>query len=206
MYGEDFDNSYGKEDASKMNNLDENIALVNNGVKQAILGKQIISNFKQDTTAISLWNLYERSYTIEIDPREVENNKNIYFINNKNKTATLLDNNKVFSYAFVPMANEKTINDFSIVVSNKDLPIDQNTRKNNLFIYPNPATNEIHISLPNKEVAKSIKIYDVNGRILLNRAVNAEQSSLNISSLPKGNYWIEVGTTNQIFKSKLSKL
>ena len=206
MFGEDFGNSYGKEDASKLNNLDENIALVNNGVKHAILGKQTISNFKQDTTPISLWNLYERSYTIEIDPRQVESNKNIYFVNNKNKTTTLLDNSKIFSYAFVPMANEKTINDFSIVVSKKDLPVDQNTRKNNFFIYPNPASNEIHISLPNKEVAKSIKIYDVNGRTLLNKAVKTEQSSLNISSLPKGNYWIEVGTANQIFKSKLSKL
>jgi hypothetical protein len=206
MFGEDFDNSYGKEDASKLNNLDENIALVNNGVKHAILGKQTISNFKQDTTHISLWNLYERSYTIEIDPRQVESNKNIYFVNNKNKTTTLLDNSKIFSYAFVPMANEKTINDFSIVVSNKDLQVDQTPKKQNTFFYPNPATNEIHTSLPNKEVANYIKIYDVNGRVLLNKFVKTEQNSLNISSLPKGNYWIEVGTANQIFKSKLSKL
>jgi hypothetical protein len=202
-YSENFSNAYGREDASKMSNLDENIALVNDEIKHAILGKksdQILSN---DTTHISLWNLYEKTYTLEIDPRGMANDQKIYFVNNKNSTSTLLKNNQLFEYEFQPRAGEKTINDFSIIVGNQK-GIEKNVER--LLIYPNPAKDEIQFILPNHEIANWAKIFDTNGKLIITTPIKQAENKLRTSNLPKGNYLLEIKTANRSFTSMFNKL
>lgn len=202
-YSDNFSNAYGKEDASKMSNLDENIALVNDEIKHAILGKksdQILSN---DTTHISLWNLYEKTYTLEIDPRGMANDQKIYFVNNKNNTSTLLKNNQLFEYEFQPRAGEKTINDFSIIVGNQK-GIEKNVER--LLIYPNPAKDEIQFILPNHEIANWAKIFDTNGKLIITTPIKQAENKLRTSNLPKGNYLLEIKTANRSFTSMFNKL
>ncbi|MFN5020072.1 MAG: T9SS type A sorting domain-containing protein, partial [bacterium] len=202
-YSENFSNAYGREDASKMSNLDENIALVNDEIKHAILGKksdQILSN---DTTHISLWNLYEKTYTLEIDPRGMANDQKIYFVNNKNSTSTLLKNNQLFEYEFQPRAGEKTINDFSIIVGNQK-GIKKNVER--LLIYPNPAKDEIQFILPNHEIANWAKIFDTNGKLIIITPIKQAENKLRTSNLPKGNYLLEIKTANRSFTSMFNKL
>lgn len=203
IYGKEFSNAYGREDASKMSNLDENIALVNDEIKHAILGKksdQILSN---DTTHISLWNLYEKTYTLEIDPRGMANDQKIYFVNNKNNTSTLLKNNQLFEYEFQPRAGEKTINDFSIIVGNQK-GIEKNVER--LLIYPNPAKYEIQFILPNHEIANWAKIFDTNGKLIITTPIKQAENKLRTSNLPKGNYLLEIKTANRSFTSMFNKL
>jgi len=202
-YSDNFSIAYGKEDASKMSNLDENIALVNDEIKHAILGKksdQILSN---DTTHISLWNLYEKTYTLEIDPRGMANDQKIYFVNNKNNTSTLLKNNQLFEYEFQPRAGEKTINDFSIIVGNQK-GIEKNVER--LLIYPNPAKDEIQFILPNHEIANWAKIFDTNGKLIITTPIKQAENKLRTSNLPKGNYLLEIKTANRSFTSMFNKL
>lgn len=77
--------------------------------------------------------------------------------------------------------------------------------------YPNPATNEIRVTLPASWQDKQIQydIYAVNGQVMksMNRPTASQTEVLNISSLPVGSYVIKVcaGTetaTERFVKSK----
>jgi hypothetical protein len=59
-----------------------------------------------------------------------------------------------------------------------------------LKVYPNPATNELTIASGKK--MSSITIYDVVGRIVLERTVNSEQVNLDVSGLNCGLYFVRV--------------
>lgn len=66
----------------------------------------------------------------------------------------------------------------------------------NISIYPNPASNEmiIETAFPLKDGI--VKIYDVNGRILLQRhQINSNKVKINIDQLAKGSYLIQLNGT-----------
>jgi Secretion system C-terminal sorting domain/Metallo-peptidase family M12 len=63
-------------------------------------------------------------------------------------------------------------------------------------VYPNPADNVLNISMVSKsESIKSIVLYDVLGRLLKFNLIN-NPSTIDITSLMKGNYIVKVTTTN----------
>jgi hypothetical protein len=63
-------------------------------------------------------------------------------------------------------------------------------------IYPNPATDNITIQLINpKQSIKSISIFDLQGKEVINKQLNSKQLQLDVSSLSSGVYLIR-GETN----------
>jgi hypothetical protein len=63
-------------------------------------------------------------------------------------------------------------------------------------IYPNPATDNITIQLINpKQSIKSISIFDIRGKEVINKQLNSNQLQLDVSSLSSGVYLIK-GQTN----------
>ena len=66
--------------------------------------------------------------------------------------------------------------------------IEENTKEIQ-FIYPNPATDNIYISNL-KEENTLVKIYDINGRLVLENKVSNKEY-LNISTLSKGMYQVK---------------
>ena len=63
---------------------------------------------------------------------------------------------------------------------------------NNIRVYPNPVSSILHIN--SKELHK-ISIYDLNGKLLLQKEVN---SSLNLSDLPKATYLMSLSNLEGI--------
>lgn len=63
----------------------------------------------------------------------------------------------------------------------------------NLKIYPNPSRDLIHVSIPENTTAKAIQIFDVTGKVVLQREVFVNQVVMSVSSLPKGQYLIKAG-------------
>ncbi len=78
-----------------------------------------------------------------------------------------------------------------------------------LFIYPNPATNVLHINMENTaERAQQVTIRDITGRILLERHfepshLNNGILSLNIEQLPAGMYNVIFQSGENITMKKL---
>jgi len=70
--------------------------------------------------------------------------------------------------------------------------------KNNIFIYPNPANNAVHIS--DADIA-NVKIFNNIGQLILTQD---QKNTINVSNLPNGIYILSVETiTKQITQKKL---
>lgn len=74
----------------------------------------------------------------------------------------------------------------------------------NLQIYPNPASTEINLSLPNNETIESIKIYNQNGQ-LLKQIIKPNAEKINVSDLKTGLYFIRTDTDTNRYLSKMIK-
>jgi len=69
-------------------------------------------------------------------------------------------------------------------------------------LYPNPASNVLNIVSYNVEIEK-INIYNLNGQLVLNKDVNNNQKTINISSLESGIYIVDILSDNIFIKRKL---
>jgi hypothetical protein len=72
----------------------------------------------------------------------------------------------------------------------------------NAGIYPNPATNEIIIELNNSDLELNYTITDAMGRNVLSGKLNNKTTTVDISSLATGFYFVQVGE----IKKKIFKL
>ena len=74
------------------------------------------------------------------------------------------------------------------------------------LMYPNPATASVNI-IQGTDVIKSVTVYDLTGRRLLNIANSNNAQILNITllGLPRAMYIVEIRTQNGAFRNKLLK-
>jgi PKD repeat protein len=72
----------------------------------------------------------------------------------------------------------------------------ENLGKNDVFIYPNPASGEIFVDTPNKSFHFSIK--EINGKEILS---GISSGQINIQSLAHGIYLLEIKTPNSTLSS-----
>lgn len=86
------------------------------------------------------------------------------------------------------------------------LPSDTTTSKNNItiLVYPNPFSNQVTISCNNEAGinGKTVKLYDVTGKLFIVQIINAQKTTINVSNLPSGMYFLKVegGNAPKVFK------
>jgi hypothetical protein len=69
------------------------------------------------------------------------------------------------------------------------------------LIYPNPASNELKVSVPNNQNIDRIDIIDITGKTVL----SDDQEIIDVSDLKPGLYFIKVKTDKQEYKQKCVK-
>ncbi len=78
--------------------------------------------------------------------------------------------------------------------------------RGNLSIYPNPARDEVSITMPSSFINKTVRInvYNFDGKLMLRKDVRSlgQTEVINISKLPAGIYAIVVAGANEIYNSK----
>jgi len=95
------------------------------------------------------------------------------------------------------------IPDFSAAL-NSALAVSEVTK--DLFtVYPNPASTQISVQLPNSVQEASISIYTSVGQLLQQSTVNAASSSVSIAQLPAGIYFYQIRSGAQLQAGKLIK-
>lgn len=72
----------------------------------------------------------------------------------------------------------------------------------NPSIYPNPANTEINLQIPEGESA-TIQIFDLQGRIMLEKTVDAGFQTLSVSHLENGMYLVKTRTTTNANTQRL---
>jgi hypothetical protein len=71
-----------------------------------------------------------------------------------------------------------------------------------IAIYPNPAADHINIVLPEDATQAVFTLYDMQGKVLIRRAVN-NQDAIKVSNLASGVYIYNIKTETQNYTSKL---
>ncbi|MBL6729497.1 MAG: T9SS type A sorting domain-containing protein [Bacteroidia bacterium] len=84
------------------------------------------------------------------------------------------------------------------------LSVDDKLPSNAANIYPNPAKNEITISVDNQFNVQSIRLMDITGREVKNITAN-NIVRINVSDLQTGYYMINIQTSEGLISSKLIK-
>ncbi|MCB0819864.1 MAG: T9SS type A sorting domain-containing protein, partial [Bacteroidetes bacterium] len=64
------------------------------------------------------------------------------------------------------------------------------------LLYPNPAQQEVNISIPDLTGKITISILDISGRLLSQQATTGKLSTLAIDNLPSGIYFIRLTAEN----------
>ncbi|KJD33340.1 hypothetical protein PK35_05635 [Tamlana nanhaiensis] len=94
--------------------------------------------------------------------------------------------------------------DYGVTVSNAlsvaDLAADDDSFK----IYPNPVNNYLNVTISHSESIKSLKIYDVFGKTILENELNRSEP-IDVSGLQKGLYFIKVETETKAYVRKFLK-
>jgi uncharacterized protein (TIGR02145 family) len=76
---------------------------------------------------------------------------------------------------------------------------------NKIRIYPNPAIDKINIDFSNLNQFCIVTIYDLSGKIIVQKQIKQLQNEINISSLINGIYIIEISDAQFISQKKLIK-
>lgn len=73
-----------------------------------------------------------------------------------------------------------------------------------LTIWPNPTKNAINFNLPDEPKMWTIKIYSAKGKELIESTVTSNQS-ISLNSFPKGIYFIQLSSDNEVRLGKIIK-
>ncbi|MCX6287248.1 MAG: T9SS type A sorting domain-containing protein [Bacteroidetes bacterium] len=73
-----------------------------------------------------------------------------------------------------------------------------------LSVTPNPAHENIRIEFPAYR-GSTVSVYDIQGRIVMQQPLLQEKTEINISSLPKGIYFVKAGNASGTAKAKFIK-
>jgi len=75
---------------------------------------------------------------------------------------------------------------------------------NALVIYPNPATEQIELELPQSSVIREIVIIAESGSVI--KKIKQPGRIVNVRSLANGSYFMKIVTTNKVFTQKFVKI
>ena len=99
----------------------------------------------------------------------------------------------IFEYGNEQTLTLEFIPGFELVYQNTPLLSIDGFQKNSIRIYPNPVSNTLYIS-SEKNMIERIVVYSISGKIVLKRNGN-QNNSIDVSSLSKGMYFIELYST-----------
>jgi hypothetical protein len=85
--------------------------------------------------------------------------------------------------------------------------ISENNVSANLFLYPNPVSDELHIGFIDSENEKAIlTLTDVLGQVIYQKQINTNvPNTLSVSTIPQGVYFLKVETPNGKATKKIIK-
>ena len=85
--------------------------------------------------------------------------------------------------------------------------VKENLGTNSIILFPNPSEDNFTVKNAFNEniIIESISVYDIQGQLALEQAINLQEAHVNISTLSKGMYFISIKTDKGIKVEKLVK-
>ena len=216
-YNRKYKNTEGLEDAGKFINPDENIAAMYNSTRFSILGMQTSSFVSSDTIPITMWNLNDRDYVLQLNlTQNVDPQREIFLLNRVSGQVTKVDNTGILDYAFRPAMGVRTKDDLALVFNTSRITPKPRSRKE-LVVFPNPTTTGIvQFSIPNTtgklnlSQAAQAEVFDATGRMVMTGDVemvggNSSLGQIDLGIISDGAYTIKITIGGQVFMTKVVK-
>lgn len=200
------DNTVDSNDASKMTNLDENLAIKNSDKLLSI--EHRASAVATDEIQLDITQYRATDYTLEVEGINA-GATSAYLFDKFNKTYTEIPASGKVSYNYsVDMSNKLSSGSdrFKIVFNRMATEGVSLSTVNDVIMYPNPSTGqEITLSLPAYQEESKISISDLSGNILYTETIaEGEKCVLNPKqTLPQGIYLVSIKQANQTVTKKL---
>ncbi len=84
--------------------------------------------------------------------------------------------------------------------------VSENANNNALKIFPNPATEHIVIGYSGQLGTGTLRVFNANGKLVVEEKITANQLEVNTKTWPKGVYVVEVETKNSKLSQRVVKL
>ena len=114
---------------------------------------------------------------------------------NSNTTTTNNTDNTITGDTTNDIINDTMINSVKLQICNIQVPLAiEDTTFSNLKIYPNPTTGFVNIDLGNQNLESNsiVKLFDIQGRMILTKEMKTAIDNVNISNLSDGVYLITI--------------
>ena len=108
-----------------------------------------------------------------------------------------------FRFTYTKGAGNMAFDDVKIVCGT-NIGVDELANEKNLSIYPNPATDKVFINI-SKEQDLKMQVYNMIGECVLQKELYNRENEINISSLSKGIYIIQLTGADKSIQHKLIK-
>lgn len=151
-----------------------------------VSGEQVYFNNTSLMASAYNWDFGDGSSSFEINPSHTYSSSGTFTVNLK-ATNCGIENN--------------FIQNVTISQLNIENPENNDT---NLLIYPNPTNATLNIQLGNDLTINSLKIYDIFGKLIIEKTENLNQ--INVENFSKGVYILEIISDGEIFKNKFFKI
>jgi len=109
------------------------------------------------------------------------------------------ENNMLFRFAFISdgaVVEEGVMIDNFVIEGDAVLSVEDNEFNNSISIFPNPTNGTVAIKSTQSIENASVAVYDVMGRILVNKistnTIDSNRINLNITSLSSGAYFLKI--------------
>jgi len=183
------------------NGLDIGEGVAFNGSPTNFTGAYKYSNASNDTAFIYI-EFTENGNTVGIQFLEEVGNVNTY--TNFNLPITLIgqpDTMIIICSSGNQLGSTLYVDNFQLSGGNVDVV--ENTIPT-IKIYPNPVNKTIN--LISNTNPKKAKIISLNGKVVSTHSLNGFKSTIDVSTLDKGVYWMEIETANEVIKERFIKL
>ncbi|WP_314244549.1 M43 family zinc metalloprotease [Empedobacter tilapiae] len=91
----------------------------------------------------------------------------------------------------------------SVRISSTSLGINNTNANTSAKVYPNPVSNTLNIQ--NSIAIQSVKIFDVTGKQVFSKTINAKETKINVTHLKAGIYFVNTTVRGKVSKFKIIK-
>ncbi|MDQ1855010.1 BspA family leucine-rich repeat surface protein [Chryseobacterium sp. WLY505] len=190
-----FNQSLDNWDMTKVTRIDQMLNIAS-GFNQS-LGNWNLASLTSGTGALTLAGLNCENYSKTLmgwaDNPNTANNVSLGFVQGLKYAPNVSDKRDVLINKGWSIVGDTP---GSCLLSSSDIKLNKKP-----LLYPNPAVDDIHIE--GLSDIKNYKIYDASGRLV--KEGNPNNDIINVSSLPKGNYMIQLIMKEKTISSKFIK-
>jgi DNA-binding beta-propeller fold protein YncE len=197
-YGKSFSNSIDDMDVLKLDNIEENLAMIRDG--QALMVERRTAATAQDAIQLKLWNVTQRSYLLDINPINLSaTGLYVYLKDNYLRTTTLIDVKQATQIPFIVTSDEASANPNRFTILLATTKLQPEGLADGITIFPNPIKGRtISLRIINQpEGTYQVSLVNGLGQIVQQERINhtggsSVQSVQLRSKLAKGVYQLNV--------------